>query len=356
MSGGASRAADGSAVVIGVGVCSSLGLDAESSLAAAEAGLSRMVETSAFGTGDSVAVCAPLELLPLDTARGRRIHWLAGAAYLDLMRRFPEWKRVDLPVLLVGPEPTADHDVPRDFMITNLRELSDAAVPRPVSDWWEPGGRGGWFAAAKRALALLAAGEPLVALAAVDSDCDPNSLLRLSRRKALLGGDNQQGRIPGEGAAFVLLARPDVPRQISARPLAWIGGIRTGTEPRHLLQPRSTTAEGLTRAFAELRAALPDWRADAVYSSQPGTNHWGREFKLAALRNASLLPEPMNYITLHGELGDCGAASAPMQLAFAMLRFERGDALRRVLIYGESDDGALGACLIEKAAKEGTSK
>jgi 3-oxoacyl-[acyl-carrier-protein] synthase-1 len=345
----------GAAAVIGVGVCSSLGLDAESSLAAAEAGLSRMVETSAFGTGDTVAVCAPLELLPLDTARGRRIHWLAGTAYLDLMRRFPEWKRVDLPVLLVGPEACADHDVPRDFMITNLRELGDAAVARPVSDWWLSGGRGGWFAAANRALALLAAGEPLVALAAVDSDCDPNSLLRLARRKALLGKDNPQGRIPGEGAAFILLARPDALRQIRARALAWLGGIRTGMEPRHLLQPRSSTGEGLTRVFGELRSAHPDWRADAVYSSQPGTNHWGREFKLAALRNAALLPEPMNYLSLHGELGDCGSASAPMQLAFAVLRFERGDALRRVLIYGESDDGALGACLVE-AAQEGTSK
>jgi 3-oxoacyl-[acyl-carrier-protein] synthase-1 len=354
MSAAPRPAPPGAAAVIGVGVCSSLGLDAESSLAAAEAGLSRMVETSAFGTGDTVAVCAPLELLPLDTARGRRIHWLAGTAYLDLMRRFPEWKRVELPVLLVGPEPTADHDVPRDFMITNLRELSDAAVPRPAADWWLAGGRGGWFTAASRALALLAAGEPLVAIAAVDSDCDPNSLLRLARRKALLGDENQQGRIPGEGAAFVLLARPDVPRQIHARPLAWLGGIRTGQESRHLLQPRSTTAEALTRTFADLRASHPDWRADAVYSSQPGTNHWGREFKLAALRNAALLPEPMNYSTLHGELGDCGAASAPMQLAFAVLRFERGDALRRVLIYAESDDGALGACLIE-AAQEATS-
>jgi 3-oxoacyl-[acyl-carrier-protein] synthase-1 len=342
----------GAAAVIGVGVCSSLGLDAESSLAAAEAGLSRMVETSAFGTGDTAAVCAPLELLPLDTARGRRIHWLAGTAYLDLMRRFPEWKRVDLPVLLVGPEACADHDVPRDFMITNLRELGDAAVPRAVTDWWLAGGRGGWFQAASRALALLAAGEPLIALAAVDSDCDPNSLLRLARRKALLGKDNQQGRIPGEGAAFVLLARPEVPRQIRARPLAWLGGLRTGTEPRHLLQSRSTMGEGLTRLFGELRAAHPDWRADAVYSSQPGTNHWGREFKLAALRNASLLPEPMRYTSLHGELGDCGSASAPMQLAFALLRFARGDALRRVLIYGESDDGALGACLLESAQED----
>jgi 3-oxoacyl-[acyl-carrier-protein] synthase-1 len=134
--------------------------------------------------------------------------------------------------------------------------------------------------------------------------------------------------------------------------LAWLGGLRMGTEPRHLLQSRSTMGEGLTRLFGELRAAHPDWRADAVYSSQPGTNHWGREFKLAALRNASLLPEPMRYTSLHGELGDCGSASAPMQLAFALLRFARGDVLRRVLIYGESDDGALGACLLESAQED----
>jgi 3-oxoacyl-[acyl-carrier-protein] synthase-1 len=342
------------AAVIGVGVCTSLGLDAESSLAAAEAGLSRMVETTAFGTGDTAAVCAPLELLPLDTARGRRIHWLAGTAYLDLLRRFPEFKRVDLPVLLVGPERNADHDVPRDFMITNLRELGDTAVPRPVADWWVAGGRGGWFGAARRALDLLAGGERLVAIGAVDSDCDPNSLLRLHRRGALLGDKNQQGRIPGEGAAFVLLARPDVPRQIHAKPLAWLGGLRSGAEPLHSLQPRSSTGEGLTHLFAELRAAHPQWRADAVYSCQPAGNQWAVEFKLASLRNAALMPEPMNHVVLHGELGDCGAAAAPLQLAFAMLRFARGDDLRRVLIYGESDDGTLGACLVQR--NEETSK
>lgn len=345
----------GLAAVIGVGVCSSLGLDAESTLAAAEAGLSRMVETSEFGTGDTAAVCAPLELLPLDTARGRRIHWLAGTAYLDLMRRFPEWKRVNLPVLLVGPEPSADHDVPRDFMITHLRELSDAAVPRPVTDWWVAGGRGGWFGAARRALELLAAGESMVALAAVDSDCDPNSLLRLARRGALLGDKNQQGRIPGEGAAFVLLARQDVLRQLNVKPLAWLGGLHLGAEPLHAMQPRSSTGEGLTRLFAELRADHPNWRADAVYSCQPGGNQWGVEFKLASLRNAEMMPHPMAHLTLHGELGDCGAASAPLQLAFAVLRFARGDDLSRVLIYGESDDGTLGACLVERhqeAAKQ----
>ncbi|PRP97430.1 3-oxoacyl-(acyl carrier protein) synthase [Enhygromyxa salina] len=339
------------AAVVGVGVCSSLGLDAESSLAAVEAGLSRMCTTEAFGTGDTTAVCAPLELLGVDTARGRRVHWLAGTAYLDLMRRFADWKRVELPLIMVGPEPVADHDVPRDFMITHLRELSDAAVPRPVDGWWSAGGRGGWFAAVAKAHALLAGGEPLVLIGAVDTDCDPASLLRLSRRGALLGDDNPQGRIPGEAAAFVLLARPDVPRQIKARPWAWINAHHSGTEPRNLLQPKSTLAEGLTRLFAQLRDAYPSWRADAVYSSQPTTNHWGREFKMASLRHAELMPEPMNYASLHDELGDCGAATAPIQLAFAGLRFSRGDALRRVLIYGESDDGTLGACLVEAGAR-----
>lgn len=335
--------------VLAAGVCSSLGLDCEGSLAALEAGLSRMVETSAFGTGDTAAVCAALELLDLDTARGRRIHWLAGAAYLDLMRRFDDWQRVDLPIVLVGPEASADHDVPRDFMITHLRELGDAAVVRPVDDGWIPGGRGGWFVGLERALGLLAGGERMVLLAAVDTDCDPDSLLRLARRGALLGDQNPQGRIPGEGAAFVLLTRAEVPRQLGVEPWAWIGACARDREPMHMLQPESTTAEGLTRLFARIRGALPDWRAELVCSCQPNTNHWGRSFKLASLRHPELLPEPMRYETVHDELGDCGAATPGMLLAFTGLRFRRGDRLARVLLYGESDDGSLGACLIETA-------
>jgi 3-oxoacyl-[acyl-carrier-protein] synthase-1 len=333
--------------IAGVGVCTSLGLDAESSLAACEAGLSRMVETDEFSNGEHAAVCAPLELLPLGTARGRRIHWLAGAAYLDLLRRFPAWQRVSLPVVMVGPEPAADHDVPRDFMITHLRELGDAAVPRSVDDGWHAGGRGGWFLALERAVGLLMGGEPLVALLSVDTDCDPASLLRLSRRRALLGRDNPNGRIPGEAAAVILLARSDVLRATSLHARAWLRDVRRGHEPLHALQGRSTQGEGLTAVFGALRAAHPTWRADAVYSAQPNSKDSGREFKLAALRNASLLPEPMRLHGLHDTLGDCGAAAPAVQLAFAALRWARGDGERRVLIYGESDDGTLGACLLE---------
>lgn len=336
------------AALLGVGVCSSLGLDAEGSLAAMEAGLSRMVETEAFGEGDTAAVCAPLELLALDTARGRRIHWLAGAAYLDLVRRFPDWQRVDLPIVLVGPETSAEHDVPKDFMLTHLRELGDAAVVRPVQDWWIPGGRGGWFAGLERALALLRGGESMVLLAAVDTDCDPASLLRLARRRALLGPDNLAGRIPGEGAAFLLLARPEVPRQLQKRPWAWLEGCARDYEHKHLMQPQSSTGEGLTRLFARIRAGLPAWRADWVYSAQPNTNHWGRSFKFAALRHPELLPEPMRRFGIHDELGDCGAATPGMLLAFAALRFARQRELGRVLVYGESDEGAMGACLLAR--------
>jgi 3-oxoacyl-[acyl-carrier-protein] synthase-1 len=333
------------AAVIGAGVCCSLGLDLESSLAAVEAGMSRMVET--VPGSDDPAVVAALELLALDTARGRRIHWLAGAAYLDLVRRFPDWKKVDLPLIIVGPERHADHDVPRDFMITHLRELSEVAIPRPVPQFWWSGGRGGWFAALEHAIALLHGGAPLILLGAVDSDCDPNSLRRLVRRNALLGKRNPGGRIPGEAAVFVMLARPDVPRQIRARPWAWIRACSTASEPRHFMQPRSTLGEGLTALFGRLRETHVGWRADVVYSCQPSENFWGREFIMAYLRNPELIPEPLRFEKLCQELGDCGAASPALQLAFAGHRCSRGDALARALIYGESDDGALGACLLE---------
>src|SRR5690606_10709002 len=113
------------------------------------------------------------------------------------------------------------------------------------------------------------------------------------------------------------------------------------------LQPRSTLAEGLTGLFARLREAHHGWRADVVYSCQPSENFWGREFTMAYLRNPELIPEPLRVEQLCDELGDCGAATPALHLAFAGLRCSRGDALARALIYGESDDGALGACLIE---------
>lgn len=334
------------AALIGAGVCCSLGLDLESSLAAVEAGMSRMVDAELSGIDDPIVVAA-LELLGLDTARGRRFHWLAGTAYLDLVRRFPTWKQVDLPMIIVGPEPHADHDVPRDFMITHLRELSEVAVPRPVQQFWWPGGRGGWFKALEHAIALLHGGAPLVLLGAVDSDVDPASLRRLARRNAVLGPRNPQGRIPGEAACFLLLARPDVPRQIHERPWAWLRACETTVEPRHIMQPRSTLAEGLTGLFGRLREAHLGWRADVVYSCQPSENFWGREFNMAYLRNPELIPEPLRVEQLCDELGDCGAATPALQLAFAGHRCSRGDALARALIYGESDDGALGACMIE---------
>jgi 3-oxoacyl-[acyl-carrier-protein] synthase-1 len=106
-------------------------------------------------------------------------------------------------------------------------------------------------------------------------------------------------------------------------------------------------AEGLTALFAQLREANRGWRADVVYSCQPSENFWGREFTMAYLRNPELIPEPLRVEQLCDELGDCGAATPALQLAFAGHRCSRGDALARALIYGESDGGALGACLIE---------
>ncbi|GEM_PF-929900 len=340
--------------LVGAGVCTSLGFDAESSLAGVEAGLSRMVNLEPFGP-DQPVVAAEFEIFKGDIPRGRRISWMVATAYLDLVRRFPSWQRVDLPLVMVGPEPAADHDIERGFMMSALRELSDTMLPRPGGDFWLAGGRGGWFAGLRHAMELLEAGEPLVALGAVDSDCDSRSLQRLHKRNALLGEHNPDGRIPGEAAAFLLLARRDVPRQIAARPWAWIRDCHVDAEQRHLMQPHSTKGEGLARLYRKLREANPNWRADAIDSAQPSGTHWARSFQMAYLRNAEIMPEPLTVRGVGDALGDCGAATPALLTAFAGLRFSRGDEARRVLLYGESDDGGMGACLLEagEPSKEG---
>lgn len=332
--------------IIAAGACTSLGLDAESSMAAVEAKMSRMVNLEPFGPDAPVPVAA-LEAFDEDVARGRRVHWMTSAAYLDLARRFPKWQRVDLPLIMVGPEPEADHDIEHGFLISSLRELSDTMIPRPVGEFWLPGGRGGWFAGLRRAIELLRGGEALVALGAVGCDCDANSLIRLRRRNALHSDDNPDGRIPGEAAVFLLLARTDVPRQIDARPWAWIRDCRLSHEPRHAFQPESTLGEGLTRLYRALREDNEGWRADRIYSAQPSGGHWARAFEMAYLRNVELMPEPLRIRSVCDELGDCGAATPALLTAFAGLRFSRGDAVERVLVHGESDDGGMGGCLLD---------
>jgi len=89
-------------------------------------------------------------------------------------------------------------------------------------------------------------------------------------------------------------------------------------------------------------------RVDAVFACQPGEAFWPTEFSRAYLRNAALMPEPLQVRTVGECLGDAGAGAGPVMLGAALYRRgRRAQDGSRTLVYGCADGGKVGACVVE---------
>jgi 3-oxoacyl-[acyl-carrier-protein] synthase-1 len=88
---------------------------------------------------------------------------------------------------------------------------------------------------------------------------------------------------------------------------------------------------------------------EQVLSCQTGEGYWAKEFAQAYLRNAALFPEPLQVEELATTLGDVGAAAGALQVGYGLhLLKKRGGG--RALVYGSSDTGGVGACVLEVAS------
>ncbi|PCC70360.1 3-oxoacyl-[acyl-carrier-protein] synthase-1 [Nannocystis exedens] len=321
------------------GACTSIGLSVAATLAAFEAGISRTVEIE-----EVAAVASQLELLPPEMDRASRCHWLACAALLDALEPLSEFRELRMPLLLA----TSDEHLTDDP--ATLHAALAGCEPRITLERPEryhfADGRSAWFSCMETAARLIADGQPLVAICAVDSGCDLSSLRALASRGELLDDRHPDGIIPGEGAAVTILTSEEGARRLRRTPWTRIRAAARGREQRHFRQDRSSLADGLTSVLRSLRKRQQGWRADAIYSPQPGVVYWSRELTMALLRNAALCPEPLNVVSLADGLGDCGAAGAALAVSLAALKIHRGE-LARVLAYGEANLGHVGACLLE---------
>src|SRR5258706_346045 len=131
-----------------------------------------------------------------------------------------------------------------------------------------------------------------VIVGGADSLCDPESLARLARTNRLLGGNNSDGMIPGEGAGFGMIVGPDVALVEDARPLELLG-VSIARERQHFMQAEPNVSEALTSAFRHLRThtRAGGRHVDHLLSCQTGELFWAAEFTRAYLRNGLLLPE-----------------------------------------------------------------
>lgn len=339
--------------VLRVGMICPVGLDAQQTAAALRAGVSRKTETAMLDARLEPVVVGHLadELLaPLDRSLGARPRMdplelrllrLAGSPLRELLSK--QFAGATLPVYLAAPQPPADGPafVSERFLPMLARQAGvriDLAASRVFA-----GGGASLFEAivAARDELLIPRRAKFVIVGGVDSYFDPDRVEQLERDGRLRTFGPQDALTPGEAAAFVILSTHEVCSRHSLAPLAWITtvGLATQTEPLLL-------GEGLANAVSATLAHGTREPIRLVMAGLNGEIEAAKEWGVAYLRNREHFAEPVRVQHPAENIGDAGAALAPLLLGTATLLLRARMVAGPALVWARSDAGRRGALLL----------
>ena len=359
-------------MVLRVGLLTAVGLSAAETAAAVRSGVSLFAESALHDhrgqpfTLAEVPEAALPALVPADdpggnapaapaapalTPREQRLVRLAVRPLAECLRAVPPG----------APPPGLVLALPSAHLLNAQRRAPDgprmvAQLARQVAASGDGGvidvrrsdashaGRAGGLAALHAAADFLRAGHATYMVAGgVDSYRDLYTLSRLEQASRLLSMD-PDGFVPGEGAAFLLLATRATAQRTGASPLAMLTPAATAVEPGHLYSETPYRGEGLAAAVAALvdGGALP-LPVREVYASMTGESHWGKEWGVSYLRRRAAFDPEHGMHHPADCAGDTGAACGPLLAGLAALgmagRYRRSPAL----VYASSDDGSRAA-------------
>ncbi len=173
-----------------------------------------------------------------------------------------------------------------------------------------------------------------VVIGAVDTFIDPATLAYLDATDRVLAEETLDGFAPGEGAGFLLLARPSI--KVANCVKLFRPGI--SIEPGHRYSDAPNLGKGLNEAVSkaiEYGATKPISR---VVSSMNGESFFTKEFGVTMVRHGRFFSADWRHSHPADCAGDLGAASGALGLCLGMQ-----DALSQpdsqVLVYGASDTG-----------------
>ena len=352
------------AEIVGIGMVTPVGLSARQTAAAVRTGIGRLAEsavTDRFGQplvmglvddGELPPLVEELEDRPL-SMREERLARIGGPALCEAL---PAPPREPIPVLLGIAEPRAEGRQAIGPGLVEILSLQTGIAFDASCSRTYPLGRAAGLIALAEALELLRRGRaPAVLVGAVDSYLDVGVLEALDDEGRLRTGEVSDGFVPGEGAAFLLIAPAGRAQGQGGRPLARVAAVGRGHEAGHLYSEAPHRADGLASAF---RAAL-DGRGDAragaapapvscIYGSLNGESHWAKEWGVAQIRCAEELREPLRVEHPADCIGDAGAALGPIMLGLAALELSRGSLDGACLVWGAADRGARAAALLSR--------
>ncbi|HTU65331.1 MAG TPA: beta-ketoacyl synthase N-terminal-like domain-containing protein [Steroidobacteraceae bacterium] len=204
----------------------------------------------------------------------------------------------------------------------------------PAASRTFPSGRAASLVAIEAGLEAIRAGAPAAIVGGVDSYLDLKLLSTLDVEGRILGPRVADGFIPGEGAAYLVLAAqpPPGPRPVLALGATSLAdaGHRYGSEP--------AKGEGLANALQRLRAkvgAIPP--VATTFAGFNGENFDAKLWGVARLRHNDLFSPTMSMQHPASSIGDTGAASGALMMALAATALARGDRAGPALVWSASD-------------------
>jgi len=347
-------------VIVGVGMMTSVGLSAPETAASVRATIMRFGETPMYDHNFQPFTLAevPDGALPLLlesvynvnglTAREMRMLRLGTTPLIEALTLLPAGEDAP-PLALALPEmqPARRLDGARfiELFAAQTGGRFDASRSSAVDE-----GRAGALVAVARAAQMLRTGQAAFALAgAIDTYRDLKTLGVLDHEERIKSSDHLDGFIPGEGAAFLLLASNRTAHDANLQPLARLTRVALDHEIGHLYSSTPYKGEGLAKALAQLFSSGDVGAPIAeVFSSMNGENHWAKEWGVGFIRNKTAFAE--GHVMHHPAdcFGDTGSACGPLMIGLAAMGMRDGYRQSPCLVCCSSDQGARAAIALAR--------
>lgn len=330
--------------VLATSMACPLGMHTRSAAAAIRAGISRFGEVAGvLDAAGEVARASRLATLDPGLSRTDRAVYFARHALAEVLAGLYVGPPATLSLYLAEPEPNQDGSLDIGRLVGEMIAVA-ARAPQPFELVYDPKhrfphGRAGFFHALEAAITALACDDSHIAVVgAADSLAHDDAVRSLARKDRLLGATNKDGVIPGEAAAFIALVSAGSP--LAKHATATVDATALFKQPA-LSEGGPLDASGLSAVIAALHRSAQ--RVDLVVSAQPGESRWARQFAVAHLRNAAIMPEPLRHTLVSDSLGDLGAAAGAVAAveAIHVVTAARASAL----IYGMSEGGQVGGAV-----------
>lgn len=332
--------------IVGLGACTPLGRRAATSAAAIRAGISRAREHARWRDSDGdAAVLAYADFLPSAMPAAERMTALALSACQEAVAALPATKP-SVSVLVALPDARPGGLSDKGLKLQNcLRSLVAQRARVRELVFYTQGDAGGILALSEAMKRLSEDPRGLCLVGGVDSFIDVDTMDYLETRSQLKTATHRWGFVPGEAAAFCLLATPSAASLHCLPDRGRLMAAATAREPTLAERDSVYTGEALSAAC---RAAL-DPEADAervctVVCDLNGERQRADELGFMLARLGERFAAPVKISTPAEGWGNVGAASATLFMTLAgCVRHEPG---RQVLLCASSEHGLRGAARV----------